>query len=528
MSSTPRVVPRDREDRGRRAIVLSGLEPRRVQRPHGCRTFLMVVAVVLAAELASVPAASGPPSVSTLPPPADDLIRSGLKDLHDGLYGKAEEDFRAAARAAPDDPAPALFIAFAYWWRSLQDRSDRTLDDPFLAAVEEGVEAGERSLDAAPGDLRVLTCVGTAHILRSQVEGMRRNFFRAGQEARRGKKTLEAALKIDASHTDVLFGLGAYNYFTEKIPGLARGLLFMPRGDADLGLRQLKTVAASDAYFSLDARLLLALICGSRDEQCYGDALGHLKAALERSPRSPLVLGSIGGLDMRLGYHDEAVRSLQDALAAAAGEDAERTAQRRFLKVYLAEALAADWRLEPAIEVLRAVGDATVLPDRERRVFERVAAEISQRQGVTGSGAMPFAPGGSSAGLALADRVRSALAAHDRGRDPEAFALLSAASESYPGEPLPLFLSGRLHFEQGRFAEAERDLAEARRRAANPPAWMAGWIELYRGMAQNALGHREAAEAHFRAASEIKRFRSAERGILELQGGTPPHRRCRM
>jgi tetratricopeptide (TPR) repeat protein len=401
------------------------------------------------------------------------------------------------------------------------------MDDPFLAAVEEVVEAGERRLQAAPGDLRVLSCVGTAHILRSQVEGMRHNFFKAGQEARRGKKTLEAALKIDASCTDALFGLGAYNYYTEKIPGLARGLLFMPRGDADLGLRQLKTVAASDAYFSLDARLLLALICGSRDEQCYGDALAHLNAALERSPKSPLVLGSIGGLDMRLGYHGEAVRALENALAAAAGDDTERTAQRRLLKVYLAEALAADWRLESALEMLRAVGDATVLPDRERRVFERVTAEVSQRQGVTGNASTPILPARNPSGLALADRVRAALAAHDRGRDPDAFALLGAASEAYPGEPLPLFLMGRLHFEQGRFAEAERDLAEARRRAADPPAWMAGWIELYRGMAQNALGHREAAEAHFRAASEIKRFRSAERGLLELQRGTPPHRRCR-
>jgi tetratricopeptide (TPR) repeat protein len=486
------------------------------------------VAIALTAAFSCSAAASAPSLGSSLPAPADGLIRSGLKDLHDGLYRKAEERFRAAARSAPGDPAPALFIAFAYWWRSLQDRTDRSLDDPFLAAVEEVVEAGERRLEADPDDLRVLTCVGTAHILRSQVEGMRRNFFKATQEARRGKKTLEAALKIDASSADVLFGLGAYNYYTEKIPGLARGLLFMPRGDAALGLRQLNTVASSDTYFSTDARLLLALICGSRDEQCYGDALAHLTTALEKNPKSPLILGSIGGLKMRLGFYPEAVRALEEALDAAAGDDPERATQRRILRIYLAEALAADWRLERALEAVREVGDPATLPERERHAFERISAEISQRQGLgNGTGDAQVASSGGAGGGRLADRVRAALAAQDAGREAEAFRLLRAASEAFPGDPLPPFLLGRLHFEQRRFAGAERELAEAGRRAENPPAWMAGWIELYRGLALSAQGHRDAAQAHFRAASEIKRFRSAERGLIELQAGAPPHGRCR-
>lgn len=498
-----------------------------MQHAHGRRIFLITVAVVLAASLTCSSAAPGPFPLSSLPAAADRLIRSGLKDLHDGLYGKAEETFRAAAEAAPGDPAPTLFIAFAYWWRTIQDRSDRTLDEPFLAAVNEVVATGERRLEAAPDDLRVLTCVGTAHILRSQVEGMRRNFFKASQEARRGKKTLAAALELNTEYTDALFGLGAYNYFTERIPGLARGLLFMPRGDAELGLRQLKAVAESDAYFSTDGRLLLALICGSRDEQCYDDALAHLKVALEKNPKSPLVLGSIGGLKMRLGYYREAVRALEEALAAAVGDDVERADQRRILKLYLAEALAADWRLDQALGALQAVGDGSLLPARERKVFEHVAAEVSQKEGVTGVDAAAVVPAKNPGGTRLADRVQAALAAHDKGHDPEAFALLGAAAEAYPTHPLPPFLLGRWHFEQGHFAEAERELTEAQKRAENPPAWMAGWTELYRGLAQKALGHRKAAEAHFRAASEIRRFRSAERGLLELQAGHAPHGRCR-
>ncbi len=483
-----------------------------------------------------VSAAPESPAASSLPATADTFVRSGLKDLHDGLYAKAEESFRQAARAAPGDPAPDLFIAFTFWWRMIQDRSDRTLDEAFLRAAGHVVESGRLRLETTPGDVRLLTCIGTAHILRSQVEGLRRNFFRAAQEARRGKKMLEAALEIDPSQREALFGLGAYNYYTEKLPGLARGLLFMPKGDAELGLRQLRTTASSNAYFNTDARLLLALICGSKDERCYDDALGHLNAALAEDPASPLLLGSIGGVKMRLGYYPEAIRAFEEALASASGESTERLEQRRILKLYLAEALTADWRLARAGETLKDVGDRATLPARERQLSERVATEIAQKGGEQEIAPAPVPEDGHSPaalvaknphGPRLAPQVHVALAALTRGNDSEALALLGAAAAAHPGDPLPRFLMGKIHFDRGRFAEAERDLDAAQERAPDPPAWMAGWIELYHGLVEKARGHRGAAQSHFRTASEVRRFRSAERGILELQEGVPPHARCR-
>jgi len=481
-----------------------------------------------------VAATPEPPATSSLPPAADAFVRSGLKDLHEGLYARAEESFRQAARAAPGDPAPDLFIAFTFWWRMIQDRSDRSLDEAFLRAAGHVVESGGARLDTTPGDVRLLTCVGTAHILRSQVEGLRRNFFRAAQEARRGKKMLEAALQIDPSQRDALFGLGAYNYYTERLPGLARGLLFMPKGDADLGLRQLGTTASSSSYFNIDARLLLALICGSRDEQCYEDALSHLKAALAEDPASPLFLGSIGGVKMRLGYYPEAIRAFEKALASASGESPERQEQRRVLKVYLAEALTADWQLARAADTLKDIGDLSALPARERQLGERVVTEIAQKRGD-----LEIAParlredGHRPADLAAKNSppsrtaVRAALAALDRGDDTEAIAQLGAAAGAHPADPLPRFLMGKIHFDRGRFADAERELDAAHERAPDSPPWMAGWIELYHGLVEKTRTHGAAAEAHFRAASEVRRFRSAERGILELQEGVAPHGRCR-
>ncbi|OLD62764.1 MAG: hypothetical protein AUI47_11385 [Acidobacteria bacterium 13_1_40CM_2_68_5] len=512
------------------------VERRPVQRHSSLTRATVAPAIILAAAVTSAAA-------SPVPPAADGMIRAGLRDLHDGLYDRAETSFRQAARAVPGDPGPKLFIAFDLWWRILEDPADQSRDGPFLDTIQEAVEAGDHLLQESPDDVRVRTAVGTAHILRSQVEGLRHNFFKASQEARRGKKSLEAVLAADRGYRDALFGLGAYNYYTEKIPGLARGLLFMPHGDADLGLRQLKTLAESDSYFSTDALLLLALICASRDEQCYGDALAHLAQALRRSPGSPLILGTIAGLKTRLMDYPAAIEGFEKALAAASGSGEERARQRRILSLYLADALVADWRLARAAEVLRDVGDADGLPGRDRQALERVAREIALKCGEPPGPLPAAAPGGSgSAGagppvrnspgtaatpvVPLGERVHAALRSHEEGRDIEALSILEAAAGDRPQHPLPRMLSGRLLFLAGNDAGAARELAAARERATDPPPWMAGSIELYLALAESHLGHHAAAREHFQAASQVKRFRSVERALLELQEGSPPHGRC--
>jgi len=539
MSGRPSVNPR----RGGRAWPPAsgplwyafGVERRPVQRPSSLARATVAPALIFAAAVTCG-------SASRVPPAADGMIRAGLQDLHDGLYDRAETTFRQAAGAAPGDPGPRLFLAFDFWWRILQDPADPSRDRPFLDAIQEAVSAGDSLLQQDPDDVRVRTAVGTAHILRSQVEGLRHNFFKASQEARRGKKSLEAVLSADGGYKDALFGLGAYNYYTDKIPGLARGLLFMPHGDPDLGLRQLKTLAQSDAYFSTDALLLLALICGSRDEQCYGDSITHLTKALTRNPGSPLILGTIAGLKTRLMDYPGAIEAFEQALAAASGPGAERARQRRILSLHLADALAADWRLGRATEVLRDVGDAGGLPARDRQGLERLVREIALKRGeppgpppaaasgsAASAGAGPparVAPGTASIPVPLPEQVKSALRAHEEGRDTEALSILEAAAAAWPDLPLPHLLAGRLLFLGGDHAGAARELSAARERASEPPPWMAGSIELYLGLAERRLGHHAAARAHFQAASEVKRFRSVERALLELQEGTPPHRRC--
>jgi tetratricopeptide (TPR) repeat protein len=479
---------------------------RRIPVPH--RTTIALVILL---------AAFGPCStVPAEPHGTDDSLAAGLQDLHRGLHERAEGAFRCASRSSPEDPEPRLLLAFSQWWRILEDRSDTAHDGPFGSAIEETVALGEERLRKAPDDARAMALLGTARILRFHVEAMRRNYRRAASEARQGKELLEEALRRDPGLVDARFALGAYNYFADRIPALARGLralLRAPPGDGELGLSQLRSVAEHGRRFRTDARLLLAIVCGSREERCYDDALGHLRRALEENPGSPLIAASIGGLQMRLGSYAEAARSFEDALRAAGGPEQERAGQRRALRILLAEALASEWRLEEAEAALaRARQDLEALSLRERRSLARLAQEIAQKRGEPYARASepPPADGG------LPGQIESALHAQDEGRSAAALEILRAAAAARPEHPLPRFLAGRILILDGKPREADPELRAAADLAAEPPPWMEGWIELYRGMASRELGRTRAGRGHFRRAADVRRFRSADRGLLEL------------
>jgi len=474
--------------------------------------------------------------------PADGTIVDGLRDLHQGLYARADESFRSAELAAPGDPEPLLFRAYGFYWRILEDPKVEDQDAAFRSATEACLAAAEARLEAAPGVARVEAAAGMAHILRSHIEALRRGYFRAGQEARRGKKLLEQALEDDPGLTDALFPLGTYNYFADKVPALVKGLrvfLFLPGGDADQGLAQLRAVATSGSRLRTDARMVLAAICGSREERCYRGAITHLEVALHDNPGSPLILGWLGGLQVRLGRYDEAARSFEEALRGATGVDPDRVRQRRRLRLFLAEALAADWRLDHAEAVLRAARqEAAPLPDSDRRLLGRVEGEIASKRGAGLLAQDPAAPDGgggppdgapapaSAQSAALAAAFAEALAVQEERGPAGALAAFKDLAGGRPRAALPHFLLGRALFLGGRYEEAEAELGAALDLTDDPPAWMEGWAELYRGMALERLGDARRARSHLRRAGDIKRFRSAERALLELEGDEPPQVAC--
>jgi len=472
------------------------------RRPHG-RAAALVAAAAIAASIgggASSALGAPPPGAHPAAAPAaptgpadagDPAIASGLKALHRGEYGRALDDFRRAAAADPGAPGPLFYPVFARWWQGLFAEGpaaapDNAFDDAYAAAVN----VSEARLDATPRDVDALATLGGSAILRAHVEALRGNYWRSGQQARRGKKALEQALAIDPAREQALFGMGALNYYADRVPLIVKGmrlLFFMPGGDAPLGLTQIRKVASGRGPLRTDGRLLLGMVCADRYQQAYDDALAHLDVALDETGGSSLIRAAIGDQQVRLARYGAAAATLESALADAGGAGVEASRQRRWLGFGLAEALAGDWRLDEAETALaRAAGEQAPASEGLQRVTRRLAAEIAARRGAltmpaSGPAGAPEAPEGD--GMAAAGRLLAGRRLIDAGRAAEAAPILETAADLLPRES---------------------------------PPWLAGSVHLYLGLALKGSGDAAAAIGHFDKAIATRRFRAADRARFEL------------
>ncbi|HUD71149.1 MAG TPA: tetratricopeptide repeat protein [Dongiaceae bacterium] len=461
-------------------------------------TLSLAVSATLLCAAAPIPA----PSAVVCPAcPAGPAIDSGLKALHRGDYRRAFDEFKRAADAAPGAPEPLFYPVFGRWWQYLFAEGNATRPDgAFDQAFEQARAAATARLDAQAGDVGALAAIGGAEVLKAHVEAIRGNYWRSGQEARRGKKALEQALAKSPDDPTALFPMGALNYYADRVPLVVRGLralFFIPGGDAALGLRQIRKVADGSGTLRIEGRLLFGLVCADKYQMAYDDALGHLDQALRESGGSALLRVAIGDLQIRLGRPAEAVATLRAGLTEAMPDGPEGARQRRWLRLGIVEALAGDWRQADAEqELTRSREESATLSEGLAKSEARIAGELAARRQ-----ALPFWNGDPA----------------DRRPGSPARAALDRAIESLPDAPIPRLLRARLALDEGDAALASALLGpEVAAITTDTPAWIDGSLELLYGRALGASGDARGARNHLERAAAVRRFRMAEQARLEL------------
>ena len=421
-------------------------------------------------------------------------LDAGLQAMHLGDYRAAIVEFRRAADSNPGSPDPVYLLLFSRWsQRAFEEGEDTKADPVFDAAYDELVRVANARLGQAPKDAQALAALGGGQVLRAQVEAVRGNYFRAGREARQGKKALERALAIAPGLETALFPMGALNYYADRVPLLIKGirpLLFIPGGDVDLGLRQIKEVADGHGRFQIEARLLLGILCADRYQKRFPEAVRHFERAAAASPDSPIIRAALGSLWLRLGDDRAAEEAFQEGLKRATGEGVERARQRRWLWLGTAEAQVMGWRLSEAEAALAKSNEETTAEsspglDRARR---RIEEELTQKRA-----AFPQASGAPT-------------------RE-QADAAVRANASSAPA----WILLGQRRLEAADAAGAKQALERAAALLrSDAPSWMQGSVKLLLGQAEAALGRTRQARSDWERAAGVRRFRNAERARMLL------------
>jgi tetratricopeptide (TPR) repeat protein len=484
------------------------------------------------------------PGGDALPAPApgnppDGALLEGLSALHQGRFAEGQARFRDFLTSAPGDPRGHLFLAFSEWWRHLE--FDLGSDVPEVEShLEEAIRLARERLDAVPGDSQSLGHLGTSYIFLAQYRASQGKVFRAAAAAKKGKSYLEKAIEGDPDLADPRFPLGAYNYYADKVNVLVKGLrtiLFLPGGNAERGLAQLHEVTQRGRYFRTEAHLLLAVIYQGRHERRPLRALHHLGEALKLNPDSPVILGSIGELEIRMGRFRDARTTLRRCLQVArSSTDRDQNDLGRLSRVLLAEAHEQALDAIGAMREIEAASRAGPLPPEFRQRALAVGTRAALRRGDQEwlrdlyrflevppqervSLLRRYAPEPSSA--LIAAQLEEPLRLLDRGRAEPAREMLQELSERYPASQEVRFHLARTWYEQGRFPEAE---SAFRRITDSPPGttpgWLLGWRDLYLGRCLAAQGRGRDARDRYERAAEQNGFRAKDlaRALLGPDG----------
>ncbi len=248
---------------------------------------------------------------------ADSLVRQGIGYIYNLQFDTAQAYFQELIRRYPEHPAGYFMEAMVAWWKILTHRRSREYDEEFLHAIERVLEVCQPLLEQNPYDIVGLFFKGGALGYRGRFYAMRESWIRAANDGREAFEILLRVQRLAPTNHDVLLGTGIYNYYAVKLPEmypiLRPLLLFLPPGDKELGIAQLRASARNARYAATEAKVVLLQILYDF-EQNIPEALAVAEELFQQYPRNAYFHRYLGRCYVRLGSLDKMEETWREIL----------------------------------------------------------------------------------------------------------------------------------------------------------------------------------------------------------------------
>lgn len=247
----------------------------------------------------------------------DSLIVKGIRQIYSIEFYKAEETFNRLIKEYPKHPAGLFFIAMIDWWKILLDTSSEFRDKLFFEKIEKVIEFCEKILDKDPENVDAIFFKGGAIGFRGRLSSMRDSWLSAVDDGREALPLVELAGELDPTNIDVQLGFGIYNYYAAVIPEhypiVKPIMIFLPSGDKNLGLKQLKNAAEKGKYTNYEARYFLMTLY-YRFETDYNKAEKYALMLTKDFPNNPVFERWRGRIEVKKGNLDLAASVFKNIL----------------------------------------------------------------------------------------------------------------------------------------------------------------------------------------------------------------------
>ncbi len=145
-------------------------------------------------------------SVFANTPNFDSTVISGIHQIYNIKFQKAEVTFRSLIADYPDHPAGRFFLAMIDWWKILLDPDNESYDDIFFQKLEDVIYQCDRILKKNPDNIDALFFKGGAIGFRGRLRAFRESWLKAADDGREALPIVEKAASLDPKNVDVQLG----------------------------------------------------------------------------------------------------------------------------------------------------------------------------------------------------------------------------------------------------------------------------------------------------------------------------------
>ncbi len=191
----------------------------------------------------------------------DTLIRDGLEMVYTQRYPEALFIFQEISRIWPEEPAGYMLQAATYA-TYMMDYTTYEPEPLFYALVEQAIRKARARLETLTDPRErawMFFFQGAAFLYRAERKVRHRDYLDAVKDGWRGYKSLMKAVELDSTLYDAYLGIGTVHVALAKVPGWIRILMpFLPPGDVERGLAEMRKAATRGRYVDVFARDALA------------------------------------------------------------------------------------------------------------------------------------------------------------------------------------------------------------------------------------------------------------------------------
>ncbi|KAA9338153.1 tol-pal system protein YbgF [Hymenobacter busanensis] len=199
-------------------------------------------------------------------------LDGAIQNLYNFKYDKAEKQFRSLKRRYPNHPMPYFLLGLSQWWKIMPSNITSTqYDRGFYAYMDSAITKGEALYGQNNKNYEACFFLSAAYGFDARLHAERKDWRKATVSSKRALAYLDKSQEANDLSPEFLFGQALMNYYapwiSQEYPLLRPVLLFFPKGNKELGLRQLRSVADNGFYTGNEARVFLMKIYMNTENQ---------------------------------------------------------------------------------------------------------------------------------------------------------------------------------------------------------------------------------------------------------------------